>query len=235
MRLHFVWPLLYHRLAWLFDGVSHCLSRGHWRAWGRACFAYLNHARVLELGHGPGHLLIALARAGYQPVGIDRSAQMSRQAARRLRRTGLSVSLVRCEAQALPFRTSHFDAVVATFPTDAIFDRRTLGEVARVTSARGRLVIVAGAQRRGAVPDPRFLGWLSGVIGDTSGHRATGSVFAQVGLCARIECEAVGASTAMMIVAEKAPRIEIPADVKADLRDASRLTSSVAVEVGRGV
>jgi ubiquinone/menaquinone biosynthesis C-methylase UbiE len=241
MRLHAAWPLLYDRFAWLFDCVAYCASRGHWRAWGRASLAYLDRGRVLDLGHGPGHLLVALTRHGCQPVGIDRSAQMGRQAGRRLRRAGLAVPLVRCEAQALPFRSGSFDAAIATFPTDDILDPRTLSEVTRVTSASGRLVIVAGAQRRGAVPDPHFLGWLSGIIGQAGErHKGAESIFAQAGLEAQIECKAVGATTVMLIVAEKVPQdlAAIRAEIEAELRGISRLAPTVApepVEVGRGV
>ena len=89
---------------------------------------------MLELAHGPGHLLIALKTAGYQPIGIDLSPRMGRQAARRLRCARLDVPLVRCRAQALPFRSNSFDDAVATFPTNYILDLNTLREVARVTS-----------------------------------------------------------------------------------------------------
>jgi len=129
---------------------------------------------------------------------------MSRQAARRLRQAGLHVPLVRCRAQAPPFRSGSFDAVVAAFPTDYIADGRTLREAARVTTSQGRLVIVAGAQLIGREPVTRFVEWL---------HRVTGqrepvvedplSLFQDAGMSASIEVEAVGASRVGLVVADK--------------------------------
>ncbi|MER3469549.1 MAG: class I SAM-dependent methyltransferase, partial [Thermoflexus sp.] len=88
----------------------------------------LEGPRVLEIGHGPGHLLRAMARAGWHPVGLDRSAAMGRRARRR---AGPSVPLVRGEAQRLPFRDRGFDTVVATFPAPFILEADTWAEVAR--------------------------------------------------------------------------------------------------------
>jgi ubiquinone/menaquinone biosynthesis C-methylase UbiE len=230
MRLHALWHLLYDRLAWLFGPVAHCVSGGNWQAWGRTSLDYLTPGRVLELAHGPGHLLLALARAGYRPVGLDRSAPMGRQAARRLRRAGLAVPLVRAEAQALPFRSGSFDEVVATFPTDYIFDPETLREVARVTSGRGRLVIVVGAQPDGGPPNSHFVGWLSQRIGqDGAGRNGEASAFERAGLTARIERRSVGEGTVFLVVAERLPDelAAIRRELEADLRELSRLGSAL--------
>lgn len=226
MGLHAAWHWLYGPLAWFFEPVTHCVSGGHWHAWGRASLAYLPRGRVLELAHGPGHLLVALKRAGYRPVGIDRSPPMGRQARRQLRRAGLRVPLVRAKAQILPFRTASFDAVVAAFPTDYIFDPDTLRDVARVTTEEGRLVIVAGAQRRDTKPSRHFLDWLANRIGESpSQHDGAASVFAQAGLRARIECPRVDGTTVILIVAEKVPAVplDIPVLTDADLEELAHL------------
>ncbi len=207
MLPHCLWHLFYDKLAWLYDIASACASGGRWRSWGRASINFLEHQRVLELGHGPGHLLHALSERGYRPVGIDRSAPMGKQAAWRMRRAGYRVPLVRCRAQALPFLPGSFDDVVATFPTDCIFDPATLREVARVTSPRARLVIVAGVRRKGPNPDPDFVRYLSGFTGSNgNGSNGHGSVFEQAGLQARIECQPVGEDTVMLVIAEKPAR-----------------------------
>jgi ubiquinone/menaquinone biosynthesis C-methylase UbiE len=241
MRLHAAWHLLYDRFAWIFDFTTYCVSRGTWKAWGRVSLGYLTRRRVLELAHGPGHLLIALRQSGHQPVGIDRSAQMGWQAARRLRRAGLTVPLVRCEAEALPFRSGSFDEVVSTFPTDAIFAPQTLREVARVTSERARLVVVAGAQRKGLRPDPHFLAWLAGMIGQgTVDPGGSASAFRRAGMQPRIECRSIGRSTVMLVIAEKcshetataaAPAIE-PAHDRTSRRQPNRGEEWVPIEVG---
>lgn len=226
MGLHAAWHLLYGPLAWLFDPITRYVSGGHWQAWGRISLAYLPRGRVLELAHGPGHLLVALRRAGYRPVGIDRSPPMGRLAGQRLRGAGLLVPLVRARAQVLPFRKGSFDAVVAAFPTDYIFDPDTLREVARVTSADGRLVIVAGAQRRGAQPDRHFLDWLEREIGTSHPrHDGAASAFAQAGLRARIECPRVDGTMVILIVAEKVSSalVDVPSLTDADLEELTQL------------
>lgn len=204
MLLHFAWRLFYNEFACMFDFVSGCISLGKWKAWCHTSIYYLQHKRVLELGHGPGHLLIALKTAGYQPFGIDLSPRMGRQAMWKLRCARLEVPLVRCRAQALPFRSGSFDGAVATFPTDYILDLNTLREVARVMSERGRLVVVAGAQRKGPQPNPHFIDWLHRITGqdgtEPGGHK---SIFDQAGMLARIEHQSVGDGTVILIVAEK--------------------------------
>jgi ubiquinone/menaquinone biosynthesis C-methylase UbiE len=74
--------LLYHQFAFTYDAVAWLVSLGQWQAWGRTALKWVRGPRVLELGHGPGHLLIALARSGRQPIGIDLSPQMIRLAQR---------------------------------------------------------------------------------------------------------------------------------------------------------
>src|SRR5512143_44151 len=106
MSFHFAWRLLYDRLSFMFDFASGRVSGGRWKRWGRTAVSFVQGRRVLELGHGPGHLLIELKKAGYRPTGIDLSPGMGRLASRRLRLAGLNVPLVRCRAQVLPFRAN---------------------------------------------------------------------------------------------------------------------------------
>jgi len=78
--------LLYHELAWTYDLVAWVVSFGQWKAWGRAATLHLRGPRVLEIAHGPGHLLVAMTRAGFASVGLDLSPQMGTLAQARLRR-----------------------------------------------------------------------------------------------------------------------------------------------------
>ena len=71
--IKFGFHLLYHELAFTYDAVAWLVSLGQWQAWGRTALDRVRGPRVLEIGHGPGHLLIALARSGRQPIGIDLS------------------------------------------------------------------------------------------------------------------------------------------------------------------
>ena len=142
---------LYTRFAWAYDGVAWAVSRGRWQAWGRAAIPRLIGRRVLEIGCGPGHLLAAMAAAGYHVSAVEFSRQMVRQAQRRLRRHGIEAGLVRGYAQALPWPSDVFDNVVMTFPAGFVLDPRTVGEIWRVLRPGGRLIIVDGPRLRGGV------------------------------------------------------------------------------------
>jgi len=198
--------LLYHELAFTYDAVAWLVSLGQWQAWGRTALDRVRGPRVLEIGHGPGHLLIGLARSGRRPIGIDRSPQMIRMAQQNIRRAGVKAPQVQCRVQALPFRSGEFDSVVATFPSDYIADVATLREVQRVTNDRGRLIVVFGAQLIGREPGKLLIEWLYRITGQREAKLDDEeSIFDRVGMPARIETETVGASTVTLIVAEKNP------------------------------
>jgi ubiquinone/menaquinone biosynthesis C-methylase UbiE len=202
--LRFGFRLLYNELAWTYDLVAWCVSLGKWKAWGRTAIEHLRGERILELAHGPGHLLVALDRARCRPIGIDLSAHMGRQAARRLRRAGVHAPLVRCRAQALPFCSDSFDSVVATFPTDYIIDPLTLQEAARVTGREGRLVIVAAANLIGRGPLPKLIEALYKVTGQRDPMPdGRESAFGQTGWVIQTESEQVGNSVVHLVIGEK--------------------------------
>jgi ubiquinone/menaquinone biosynthesis C-methylase UbiE len=202
--LRFAFHLLYNQFAFTYDLVAALVSFGQWKKWGRTSLSRVHGDRVLELGHGPGHLLIALARSGRTPIGIDLSPHMGRIARRNVRRAKLNVPQVRCRAQALPFRSNSFDTCVATFPTEYIVDPKTLSEVRRVTTDRGRLVIIAGAQIGDRKPSARLIDWLYRVTGQTDAlPDGSESIFDQVNMPAHTETETVGHSRVMLVIAEK--------------------------------
>jgi ubiquinone/menaquinone biosynthesis C-methylase UbiE len=202
LRLFF--RLLYNEFAWSYDLVAWLVSLGHWKAWGRTTLHHIRGEQILELGHGPGHLLVTLEKRGFDPVGVDLSPHMGGRARQRLRRAGMSVPLVRARAQALPFHDECFDTIVASFPTQFIIDPRTLREVARAMEPRGRLVVAGGARFEGEGLVAAFLTWL---------YRATGQSeppadafrpwLEDVGLSPRTIRERVGQTSVLLLVAEK--------------------------------
>ncbi len=205
LRLFF--HLLYNQFAWAYDLVAWMVSLGQWTAWGRTPIPHLRGERVLELAHGPGHLLVTLQERGLMPVGLDLSPYMARLARRRLRRAGLAVPLVRARAQALPFRDACFDSAVATFPTEFILDPTTLQETARVLQPEGRLVVVAWARLSEHDPLSRLIGWLYRVTGQAEplpgGNEA---VLMNAGFTSHTVWEQVGYSQVMLVIARKAQR-----------------------------
>lgn len=156
LRLFF--HLLYHRLAWGYDLVAAAVSLGRWQAWVKTALPYVQGRRALELGHGPGHLQQHLLEMGIQACGVDESRQMGTLAGHRLRKAGhADACLARGLAQALPFPDGTFDTLVSTFPSEYIFDPRTLAEAAHTLQPKGRLVIVPVAWIDGSGLLERFL------------------------------------------------------------------------------
>jgi ubiquinone/menaquinone biosynthesis C-methylase UbiE len=202
VRLFF--RLLYNEFAWTYDLVAWVVSLGQWRAWGRTAIPHLRGNRVLELAHGPGHLLVVMAGQGLAPVGLDLSPYMGRLARRRLGKGGLDVPQVRARAQALPFCDGCFDSAVATFPTEFILAPATLQEVARVLGTDGRLVIGAWARLSGRSIPARFIRWLYRITGQDEPLPGTGEmVLAKAGFAPRAVWEQVGRSEMLLVVAEK--------------------------------
>jgi hypothetical protein len=162
---------------------------------------------------------------------------MGRLAARRLRRAGVEVPLVRCRAQALPFHANSFDAAVATFPTDDLLKLNTLKEVARVIPQGGRLAMVVGAQREGSQPNQCFIDWLKGFIGENGKERdRPSSVFPRAGFRSWIEHQFVEGSPVILLIAEKWQRQDgwvnmLPAvDVSSNVRFLSKDYSNTVLK-----
>jgi ubiquinone/menaquinone biosynthesis C-methylase UbiE len=160
--VRFGFRLLYQELAWTYNLVSWIVSLGEWRSWQLAALPFIQGPRVLEVGHGPGHMLLALQNGRYQVTGLDLSPQMGRLAQRRTQRT---VPLVRGAVQTLPFAPASFDTVLATFPTDYIIAPETLASIHRVLTSNGRLVIVPEGHLTGGRTLHRLIAWLFVITG----------------------------------------------------------------------
>jgi ubiquinone/menaquinone biosynthesis C-methylase UbiE len=139
--------LLYNSTAWIYDLVANLVSGGQWKAWVMAVLPHLNGKSILEIGHGPGHLQSALHEKGLSCYGIDTSRQMGQQAYKRLVGQGFRQQLTRAYAQHFPFPRLTFDQIVATFPTEYIFDSLTLNEAYRTLKPGGSLLVLLAAHR----------------------------------------------------------------------------------------
>jgi ubiquinone/menaquinone biosynthesis C-methylase UbiE len=155
-----VYYLLYHHFAWSYDLVAGLVSLGHWRDWVLSILPRLR-GRVLEIGFGPGHLQLAMQQAGLRACGLDESRFMADQAARRIRRAGQPVRLVRGYAQYTPFPAGSFDTLVATFPAEYIFDLGSLEEFHRLLRPGGHLIVLLSAWFEGGSGLERVASWLS--------------------------------------------------------------------------
>jgi ubiquinone/menaquinone biosynthesis C-methylase UbiE len=154
---------LYTRFAWTYDVVAWFVSLGQWTRWQAVGIDLLPQGRILEIGHGPGHVLTRLLRQGRGAIGLDASPQMSRRASRRLTRLGLARPLLRAQAQSIPLARETFEGVISTFPSAYILDPRTAAEVWRVLRPGGSWVIVPSTVITGRSLPDRAAAWLNRV------------------------------------------------------------------------
>jgi ubiquinone/menaquinone biosynthesis C-methylase UbiE len=203
--IKFGFHLLYNQMAWSYDAVAWAVSFGQWSAWRRLALQFAHPGPILELAYGTGGLFIDMLEAGYQPVGIDISPYMARMASRRLHRRNFTTPLSRAKAQHLPFPTATFANVIATFPTNYIFDAQTLAEVHRVLQPVGRLIIVVEGQLRGPWPIRPIINWLYKI---TDQHNFPAikplPLFAAQGFAARWQTVEFEGAQARLLIGDKA-------------------------------
>lgn len=191
---------------------------------------FLSGTRILELGHGPGHLQRFLLSRNLVAVGVDESAQMGRLAKHRVDAYSHSrniplqieqsrwsrqqpdyaqISLTRGLAQELPFAQSTFDTVISTFPAEYIFDIRTLTEAYRVLTDAGRFVILPGAVITGRSIWDRFMAWVFRFTGQTPPnlseviHERSKKPFTEAGFKLEVHEIDAKSSTVFVMVATK--------------------------------
>ena len=151
---------MFDRIAARYDAMNRVLSLGLDRGWRRRTVRALQLGaapRVLDLATGTGDLAIDIARMhpGARVIGLDPSLQMLAVARAKLARLGLGdrVSLMRGDAQALPYASCEMDAATIAFGIRNVPDRpAALAEMARVVRPGGRIcVLELGEPRRGVL------------------------------------------------------------------------------------
>ena len=146
------------RHASLFDTASGLALGWLYRKTAALVVADLpNGGRVLDVGTGPGRLLLAIAhrRPDAHLTGIDPSADMVGHADRHVRHAGLQNADVRvAAAEDLPFADSSFDAVISTLSGHHWGDPvAAIAEQQRVLRPGGHLWIVdLRAKSAGVIP-----------------------------------------------------------------------------------
>ena len=213
--LNFFYRHLYHGLAFAYDAVAVLVSFGQWVEWTKATLPFIEGTRLLELGHGPGHLQrLLLDRAETVQsretldsaiFGLDESSQMGRLARRRLVRAGHAhPNLTRGLGQSLPFPADAFDSIVATFPAEYIFEAQTASEARRVLRNGGRLIVLPVAW-----PKNRFLTWLYRVTHEAPSEALNvvkskmGQPFVRAGFEVSVETLEVKSSVLLIVLARK--------------------------------
>ncbi|HSV86421.1 MAG TPA: class I SAM-dependent methyltransferase [Levilinea sp.] len=198
--------LLYHPFAGLYDLVAAAVSAGRWVKWVYQVEPYLAGERILELGHGTGHLQARLFEHGMTIFGIDRSSQMGRIARRRLYRKHAQPRLARATASALPFAPASFSTIVATFPAEYIADPNTLREIQRILAPGGRLVVLLSAWITGGSLLDRALAALFNVTGESQPASSVSErslhILHLAGFAARFEWIDIASSRLLILIAE---------------------------------
>ena len=219
--LRFFFRLLYHQFAFTYDLVAATVSLGRWKDWVLSVLPFVQGTRILEIGHGPGHLQRALLERNLLAFGLDESTQMGRLAKHNLTHFLRSkidkdnhlgyaqIKLARGISQTLPFPAESFDTIVSTFPSEYIFDPKTLAEAQRVLTPNGRLIILPGATIMGRGVMDRAMALLFRVTGETPPHLAemlqtrTKQPFAKAGFYVEFHKVEVRSSLVFILVATK--------------------------------
>jgi len=146
---------MFDAIAPRYDLLNRLLTFGMDVGWRRRTVKSLQlspGSKVLDLACGTGDLCRELAKRGYRPVGVDRSAGML--AAQRT-----TASLVRGDALVLPFRSNSVDGIVCGFALRNFASLKPfLVECARVLRPGGRVALLEVAE-----PENAVLRWCHGL------------------------------------------------------------------------
>ncbi len=135
---------------------------------GLRLLAPSNGDDALEIGFGPGHMIVQIARSigpDGTVCGIDISRGMCQTARNRLARKGLlpRANLISGDAMRLPYAANSFDKVYIGFTLE-LFDTpeipQVLAELRRVLRPGGNLAVVSLSRNQGPAWVVRLYEWL---------------------------------------------------------------------------
>jgi ubiquinone/menaquinone biosynthesis C-methylase UbiE len=144
----------YNRISRLYDAISNPTEKKYREA-GLRMLAARPGERILEIGYGTGHSLIALAKAVGdigKVLGVDISDGMYAIARQRVEKAGVAdvVELHQGDALQLHFPPMSLDAVFLSFTLE-LFDKpeipQVLKQCLKVLKPGGRLVVVSLAKK----------------------------------------------------------------------------------------
>ncbi|MGA7671138.1 MAG: methyltransferase domain-containing protein [Nitrolancea sp.] len=134
---------LYHFGGTIYDRFTRLLFGDAWNRWRLTSLKLVESGPVLDLGCGTGVLLSALAKRGFEAIGVDRERSMLRGASRRPELAG---QLLRANATRLPLQSGSIGSCVSTFPSGFILQPETLNEIARVLRRGGVFLVVMSGE-----------------------------------------------------------------------------------------
>jgi len=200
--------ILYHQFAFSYDFIAWLVSLGLWKRWVLSVQEFLRGPKILEIGHGPGHLYLSARKMGLQIYGLEESWSMLRLAKNNLGLAGRELKSTRGYAQSLPYQSNLFNQVVSTFPSNYIVDPMTLSEIHRVLAPGGLFIILPVAWITGKQWFHRLASWLFRITGQTPENNSFFEekwikVFTDAGFQARYEYMDLGTSMTFIVIAAK--------------------------------
>jgi ubiquinone/menaquinone biosynthesis C-methylase UbiE len=157
---------LYDRISGWYDAIEGIWT-GKARDAGLRKLGAREGERVLEIGFGTGHAILALARSvgdTGKVCGIDLSPRMLDIALKKAAGSGYGerMELAQGDAASLPYDPEFFDAVFMSFVLE-LFDTpdipQVLSECRRVLKKGGRICVVSLSRSGGRKPMRRIYEW----------------------------------------------------------------------------
>ncbi len=137
-RVYKSWPIFY-------DGIIQLFSIGQWEKWQDRAFDDLTGKKILEIGVGPGKLLLKMAKKGYSVTGLEFRKGMADEARKRIKAKGYDIDILQQSIYHLPFQNDVFHCIVLTFTMAVISNLdKAISEMKRVLMENGRIIIIAG-------------------------------------------------------------------------------------------
>lgn len=125
--------------------MTELLSAQQWEKWQDRVFDDLRGKKILEIGVGPGKLLIRMAKKGYEVTGVELRRGMAHEARKRTKQAGFDIDILHTSVYDLPFANASFDAVVMTFVMAEIEHLdQAIVQMKRVLTPGGKIIVVAG-------------------------------------------------------------------------------------------
>ena len=125
--------------------MTELLSAQQWEKWQDHVFDDLSGKKILEIGVGPGKLLVRMAKKGYDVTGIELRHGMAHEARKRTRQAVFDIDILHTSVYHLPFAHNSFDAIVLTFVLAEIRHLdQAITQMKRVLKPGGKIIIIAG-------------------------------------------------------------------------------------------
>ncbi len=194
--------LLYHPFAFAYDLVATVVSFGKWNEWVLSVIPFISGTRILELGHGPGHLQLALRRAR----GWMLLRWMSRLRWGDSQSDGLAVriNLPELSRRKFPLLLKHSTQSSRPSPPNIFSTRKRCQRRTESCGAAGKLIVLLAAWPRNPL-----LGWLFKITGESpagayeSIKSKISTTFDRVNFKADVQIVEVKSGNLLVVVAQK--------------------------------